>query len=278
MNLRLSLPAIWLALALLVPAPATAADEEMPQLPFAEAVRSGDALYLSGQIGIAPGADRPVSGGLAAETGQAMDNIGAILRRNGLGFGDIVRCVAMLADMSQWPEFNRVYATYFPNGRFPARSSFGVTGLALGATVEIECTARFPVLPVAINPGVALGPYSQAVAAGGLIHVSGIVAFDAASGTFAPADIESQMRQVLANLDEVLAGAGAGREDVVRTTVFLRDPRDFPAVNTAYANYFEGLTLPARTTVPGADWGRPDIMVEVDAVAVARPRVSRTDE
>jgi reactive intermediate/imine deaminase len=108
-------------------------------LPFSEAVRVGDILYLSGQIGV--GADGKLPGGIEAQTKQAMDNIGAVLKRAGLGYGDVFHCTALLADMKDWPAFNKVYVPYFPAGKMPARSAFGASGLALGALLEIECQA-----------------------------------------------------------------------------------------------------------------------------------------
>ena len=107
--------------------------------PFSSAVRVGDTLYLSGQIGI--GADNKLPDTFDGQAKQAMDNVGATLKGAGLGFGDLVKCTVMLADMADWPAFNKVYATYFPNGRFPARSAFGANGLALGAKLEVECLA-----------------------------------------------------------------------------------------------------------------------------------------
>ena len=109
------------------------------RLPFSEAVRVGDTLYLSGQIGI--GADGKLPAGIDAQTRQAMDNIGGVLKARGLGFGDIVKCTVMLDSMADWPAFNTVYVTYFPDGKFPARSAFGADGLALGALLEVECMA-----------------------------------------------------------------------------------------------------------------------------------------
>jgi len=108
-------------------------------LPFSDAVRVGDILYLSGQIGI--GADGKLPDGIEAQTKQAMDNIGAILKRAGRGYSDVYHCTALLADMKDWPAFNRVYVPYFPAGKMPARSAFGANGLALGARLEIECQA-----------------------------------------------------------------------------------------------------------------------------------------
>ena len=109
------------------------------RLPFSEAVRVGDTLYLSGQLGIT--ADGKLPEGMEAQARQAMDNIGAVLKRQGLGFGDLVKCTVMLDNMADWPAFNKVYMTYFADGKFPARSAFGADGLALGALLEVECMA-----------------------------------------------------------------------------------------------------------------------------------------
>lgn len=112
---------------------------ELPHPPFSEAVRVGDMLWLSGQIGT--GADgQVVPGGIAAETRQAMENIRRVLERHGSSLDQVVKCLVMLADMAEWPAMNEVYRTFFPN-HLPARSAFGATGLALGARVEIECWA-----------------------------------------------------------------------------------------------------------------------------------------
>jgi len=108
-------------------------------LPFSEAVRVGDTLYLSGQLGI--GADGKLPDGIAAQTKQALENVGAILKRAGLGYTDVFHCTAMLSDMANWPAMNKVYVTYFPEGKRPARSAFGANGLALGALIELECQA-----------------------------------------------------------------------------------------------------------------------------------------
>lgn len=108
-------------------------------LPFSEAVRVGDVLYLSGQIGISQ--DGKLADGIEAQTKQAMENIGAILKHAGLGYEDVFHCTAFLSDMKNWAAFNQVYVPYFPAGKMPARSAFGTSGLALGALLEIECQA-----------------------------------------------------------------------------------------------------------------------------------------
>ena len=109
------------------------------RLPFSTAVRAGDTVYLSGALGI--GADGKLGEGMEAQAKLAMDNLGAGLKQAGLGWGDVVKCTVMLDDMKDWPAFNQVYVTYFPDKKFPARSAFGADGLALGALLEVECIA-----------------------------------------------------------------------------------------------------------------------------------------
>ena len=109
-------------------------------IPLSEAVRVGDTLYLSGQVGIVPGTMGLASGGVQGETRQTMENIKTSLEAHGYTMNNLVKCLVMLADISQWAKFNEIYKTYF-NERYPARSAFGANGLALGAQVEVECIA-----------------------------------------------------------------------------------------------------------------------------------------
>ncbi|HUE80101.1 MAG TPA: RidA family protein [Sphingomicrobium sp.] len=109
------------------------------RLPFSDAVRVGDTLYLSGAVGLKP--DGTLPAGIDAQARQTMDNIGVVLKGQSLGWGDVVKCTVMLDNIADWPAFNRVYVTYFPDGQFPARSAFGADGLALGALLEVECLA-----------------------------------------------------------------------------------------------------------------------------------------
>ena len=110
--------------------------------PFSSAVKVGNFIYLSGQIGsvVENGAPVLVKGGIDPEARQALDNIKAILAKAGSSMDRVVKCSVMLADMNEWPTFNTIYAAYFP-GKKPARSAWGATGLALGARVEVECMA-----------------------------------------------------------------------------------------------------------------------------------------
>jgi reactive intermediate/imine deaminase len=112
-------------------------------LPFSEAVRVGNTLYLSGQIGMVPGTMKLVPGGIREESRQTLENIRTTLEAHGLTMADLVKCTVMLADIAEWSVFNEVYKTFFA-GRYPARSALGANGLALGARVEVECIAAIP--------------------------------------------------------------------------------------------------------------------------------------
>ena len=109
--------------------------------PFSEAVRVGNVLYLSGQVGIVPETQQMASGGIESESRQVMENIRTVLEAHGYAMDNLVKCTVFLADMAEWPAFNEIYKGYLTEGRLPARSALGVNGLALGARVEVECIA-----------------------------------------------------------------------------------------------------------------------------------------
>lgn len=115
-------------------------DSSLRSLPFSEAVQVGDLLYLSGQIGVAPGSLALVPGGLEPEATQALANIKAILERHGSSLDRVVKCTVFLADIHDWPAFNTIYRQTF-HAPYPARSAFAASGLALGARVEVDCIA-----------------------------------------------------------------------------------------------------------------------------------------
>ena len=110
------------------------------QLPFSDAVKVGNMLYLSGKIGNVPGTSQLAEGGIQGETRQTMENIKAALEKYGSSLDEVVKCTVFLADIAEWGAMNEVYKTYFPTDP-PARSALGTSGLALGARVEIECFA-----------------------------------------------------------------------------------------------------------------------------------------
>lgn len=114
-------------------------------------------------------------------------------------------------------------------------------------------------------PG-AIGPYSQAVKANGMLFCSGQIPIDPATGEFVEGGVVEQTEQVFKNLIAVLEAGGGGLDSVVKTTVFLSDMNDFAAMNEVYAKYFDS-NKPARATVQAAGLPR-DAKVEIECIAV----------
>ncbi|MBK7074398.1 MAG: reactive intermediate/imine deaminase [Myxococcales bacterium] len=112
----------------------------------------------------------------------------------------------------------------------------------------------------------AIGPYSQAIRAGNLVFTSGQIPLDPTTGQMVTGDLAAETRRVLDNLAAVLAAAGVGFADVVKTTIFLTDMGDFAAVNALYAERFSGAP-PARSTVQVARLPK-DARVEIEMIAV----------
>ena len=109
-------------------------------LPFSAAVRVGNVLYLSGQLGTVPGTRQLADTGIAGQTKQALENVKGVLAAAGSSLERVVKCTVFLLDIKDYAAMNAVYATYFPKDP-PARSTVAGSGLALGARVEIECLA-----------------------------------------------------------------------------------------------------------------------------------------
>jgi 2-iminobutanoate/2-iminopropanoate deaminase len=142
------------ALAMLVGTVAVAAEPAKPEflitsdparrdLPFSEAVRAGDLLFLSGQLGFDSKTGNVVPGGIKAEARQTLKLIQETLKRHGHSLADVVKCTVFLADIAEWPAFNEVYVEFFKKP-YPARSALAASGLARNARVEVECVAYTP--------------------------------------------------------------------------------------------------------------------------------------
>ena len=113
----------------------------------------------------------------------------------------------------------------------------------------------------------AIGPYSQAIKANGLIFVSGQIALDPVTNTLVTGDVALQTERVLQNLRGILSAAGSSLDRVVRSTVFLKNMNDFSAMNQVYGNYFPSAP-PARSTVEVARLPK-EVLVEIDVIALA---------
>ena len=127
-------------------------------------------------------------------------------------------------------------------------------------------TARTPV-STSDAPG-AIGPYNQAIVAGGFVHCSGQIALDPQSMEIIEGGVAEQTAQVMRNLGAVLAAAGSSFEKTVRCTIFVKDMGDFATVNEVYGQSFEGFEPPARACVEVARLPK-DVLVEIDCLALA---------
>tara|TARA_R110002073_G_scaffold14998_1_gene60133 strand:+ start:56269 stop:56724 length:456 start_codon:yes stop_codon:yes gene_type:complete len=114
-------------------------EEKKKDLPFSDAVRVGNVLYLAGQIGMDHTSRTLVEGGIKQETMQALNNIKAVLESNGSDMNHIVRCTVILADINDFASMNEVYKTFFKD-QFPARTTIAAS-LVANAKIEIEATA-----------------------------------------------------------------------------------------------------------------------------------------
>jgi len=113
----------------------------------------------------------------------------------------------------------------------------------------------------------AIGPYSQGVRADGLVFTAGQVAFDPKTQQIVDGDISAQTERVMQNLSAILTAAGCGMQDVIRSTVFLKNMDDFAAMNAVYAKYFS-TAPPARSTVEVSRLPK-NALVEIDMIAIA---------
>ena len=114
----------------------------------------------------------------------------------------------------------------------------------------------------------AIGPYSQAIKVGEMIYTSGVVPIDPATGEVVEGDIKVQATRVFDSMKALLEAAGSSTEDVVKTTVFIKDMNDFAALNEIYAKYFTGI-FPARSCVEVARLPK-DVLIEMEAIAIER--------
>jgi 2-iminobutanoate/2-iminopropanoate deaminase len=111
--------------------------------PYSQAIKIDDLVFCSGQVGLDPGTGEMVAGGIAEQTGRVLDNLSAVLQAAGLTLGDVVKTTVFLTNIDHFSQMNEVYAGYFGEEP-PARSTFAVAALPLGALVEIEAVAAIP--------------------------------------------------------------------------------------------------------------------------------------
>lgn len=111
--------------------------------PYSQAIEANGFLFCAGQTGVEPSSGDLVEGGVQAEAERVLNNLGAVLDAAGLSFSDVVKTTCFLVNIADFAAFNEVYARFFPDP-YPARSTFAVTALPKGASVEVEAIAAFP--------------------------------------------------------------------------------------------------------------------------------------
>lgn len=249
---RFSLSRLMLAAALVVsaaaqtPAPAAKAPAR-PRLPFTSAVRVGDTNYLAGL-----GSRDPKLGGhpegFEAQVRQLMVNLQALLKRNGLDFGDVVHAHAYSTYAGRFDEFDRIYREYFP-GVPPALTSIGVRRLP-ATEVEISFIASHRPHSEVIVPGAAPHPnrISFATKDGDYLYISGTDSRDLKSGQLPSGDFSTHARRCLENVGAALKAGGMSYRDAVKVEVYLTDLKQLDAFNALYRSFFSE-DPPSRTTV-----------------------------
>lgn len=209
--------------------------------PYSFGIRVDDRVYLAGQLGRSF-ADGPQPEGIAAQTRQAMENVGAILAADGLGHQHLVKCHVYLASMDDYQGMNEVYASFF-SGRVPARTTVEAAAVPAGAGVEIACIAHAKLDEISVvKPSdgalpAPLGPYSAAVWAGDTLYVSGMGGQNPADRAVAD-PVPAQVTQTLANIGTTLTAAGLGFEHVVGATGYFTRPGEMDGVDGALAAPF----------------------------------------
>lgn len=230
--------------------------------------RVGDTLYIGGQLGL-PGT-RSTPAAMDAQARQAMDGIGAVLKKEGLGFEHLVKCHVYLASMDDYAAMNAVYGSYFKD-RVPARTTIQAAALPAGAGIQIACIAyadltRISVVrPPAGSLPAPLGPYSPAVWAGDTLYLSGMGGQDPATKAVGES-IEAQVTQTVANITTTLQAARLGVSNVVWAQAYATRLPEAAALEAALARAVDtsrGLVVVPR--LPGP------IRAELTFVASTRP-------
>jgi len=220
--------------------------------PYSQAVWAGNILYLSGQIGLVPETNKMIEGGTLKEAEQIFKNVAAVLESQGMGFKDIVKATVFALDIKEFPDVNKLYATFFPENP-PARSFVQAVALPAGAAIEIEFIAYKDTKRTVTTDKApaAIGPYSQAVWAGNMLFLSGQIGLVPETNKMIEGGTLKEAEQIFKNVAAILESQGMSFKDIVKATVFGMDIKEFPEVNKLYATFFPE-NPPARSFVQAA--------------------------
>ncbi len=224
-------------------------------------------FYVAGTVGIDPRTGE-LAEGVNAQVRQAMENIRAVLRAEGMDFSRVVSANVFLSDTRHFAEMNAVYRSYFPVDP-PTRATVAADLPTPGAKVQIAMVAARPGVTRRVVKPTALKspelPYSWGVMAGNTLFVAGATSRDPDTYQPVTGDVGTQTRRVFGNIGAILDAAGLDFGDLTTCTVFMDDAREFGAMNAAYRE-FVGPDPPARATVR-AGLMNPVFKVEIQCTA-----------
>jgi 2-iminobutanoate/2-iminopropanoate deaminase len=261
--------ALLLAIACSTLIPAAAAPQAPAGAsPFSPVRVAGDFVYLSGMLPTdASGA--VVAGDIRVQTARALDNLSALLAKNGSRLEQVAAVTVYLRNQSDFAAMNEVYARYWPKDP-PTRTTVVVNLVAPEALVEISMVAvRDGVERRVVHPASWLrspSPYSYAVQSGNTLFLAGLVSRNGKDNTAVPGDMTTQTRTALQNAADILGAAGMTLADVVSSRVFITDTSMFQEMNGVYRSAFTS-DPPARATVRAALIA-PQYLVEITMLAV----------
>jgi reactive intermediate/imine deaminase len=246
--------------------------------PYSQTILVGNTLHIAGILPLDPATGQTVVGTMTETTKRVMDSMAAKLAANNMTMANVVSVNVYMANLNNFAEFNRTYATYF-TGAYPARATIEAARLPRG--VELEIAAIASKLPKGVRETdkapAAIGPYSQTVLVGDTLHIAGILPLDPATGQMVVGTMTDIARTIMNSLGAKLAANGMTLANVVSTHVYMADLNDFGEFNRAYAEYFTG-AYPARATIQAARLPR-DARLEIAAIASTLPKiVKETDK
>jgi reactive intermediate/imine deaminase len=258
---------LTVSVALSIPADAGAQPPAAPT-PFSPAVVAGDFVYLSGMLPT-DASGRVVAGDIRVQTSQALDNLGALLEKNGSSLAQVAALTVYLKSASDFAAMNEVSAKYWPKDP-PTRATVVGNLVAPDALVEISMVAvrngreRKVIHPTAwLKP---TSPYSYGIQSGDTVFLAGLVSRNPKDNSILPGDIKAQTQTIVNCATEVLGAAGMTLADVVSSRVFITDTALFQDMNSVYRTAFPS-NPPARATVKTA-LTAPQYLVELVMVAV----------
>src|SRR5262245_25917992 len=236
------------------------------------AILANDVLYLSAQ-----GSRNPQSGnhpeGYSTQVRQALENVGEVLKAGGMSHKNVVWVNPYMDNFQQYEEMNQVYARFFEFGNTPGRGTIEVTQLPDQNHIVLSCiagadlTKRKAVKPRNMPPSPTASP---GILYGDTLYLSAKSGFIPGQGIVTP-DLELQIRQTMRNLLDGLEEAGMDFTDVISSTVYLKDMKDYDKMNNLYRTFFKDI-FPARTTLQQSFDKETKTEEQISTIAVRKPK------